>query len=159
MPPSRLPRFRRLRGSAVARSTKAVWVCARPDCEVHNKPSKNPLTGKLEKPATCIACGGMAFDYFQTTGEAARWAELRLQEKIGAINGLRRQVRFPLYTIDPNNMKVEVAIYVADFVWLEEGREIVEDYKPRGGVDPLAALKLKWMAAQRGVPVSIYTHH
>jgi len=160
--PGKLPKFRRFSGHLAGRTAKAVWVCSNLNCETHHEGTFNPETGKRGAPRACVACGGMAFDFFQTKVEAARWAELRLQEKLGAITGLRKQVRYPLYASDPNGLRVQVAYYVADFVWVgRDGRTTIEDVKPRkgvgntAGVDNTAALKLKWMAAQ-GQPVSIH---
>ena len=133
-----------------------IYVCSAPNCEVHHKAIKDG-THWLQ-PDHCIGCGGMAFMFFQTNGEAQRYASLRLQEKTGRVRDLKRQVRFGLFTIAPNGLQVHVADYIADFVYtiIATGEEIVEDVKPKGGIDPVAALKLKWRAAQRGKPVAIY---
>jgi hypothetical protein len=147
------PRF--IHGRDAGRRANPVWVCASPGCEVHHKGTRD-ADGKLKGPAACIACGRMSFEYFPSTGEANRWAALRLQEKVGSITGLRRQVRFPLMTIDPNGLRAHVADAVIDFVYFIEGAEILEDAKPSNKPDPLAALKFKWVAAQYGREVRIY---
>jgi hypothetical protein len=126
---------------------KPVWVCSRPDCETHHN--------QKQKPETCLRCGGMAFDYFASTSEAQRWAALRLQEKVGVISGLRRQVSIPLMTTAPNGLAVQVATYRADFVYDRDGAHVIEDRKPRSGMDPLAELKIKWVEAQTGQSVLI----
>lgn len=133
-----------------------VYVCSRPGCEVHH-PARRDDKGKWTAPHHCLGCSGMAFDRFPSTGEANRWAALRLQENVGIITNLRRQVKYPLMTIAPNGLQVWVADYIADFVYVRDGKEIVEDSKPRNGIDPTAALKLRWMAAQRGEEVLITT--
>lgn len=147
------PRF--IHGRDAGRRANPVWVCASPGCEVHHKGTRD-ADGKLKGPAACIACGRMSFEYFPSTGEANQWAALRLQEKVGSITGLRRQVRFPLMAVAPNGLQVRVAEYIADYVYFRDGREIIADHKPMAKADPLALLKLKWMAAQ-GNPVHIHT--
>jgi hypothetical protein len=62
--------------------------------------------------------------YFDSTGEHARWCQLKLLRDAGAIANLRRQVRYPLVVGG-----VKVATYVADFVYEEGGKETVEDWK------------------------------
>lgn len=150
---TRIPKFTRFSGRLAGMVAKPVWVCCNLNCELHDR---GTLVGsKVIGPATCMRCGGIAFDRFQTIAEADKWAQLRLLEKGGIIKNLRKQVRFPLYAMDKNGLRVEVAFYVADFVWEEkDGRQVIGDVKPKKGVDPLAALKLKWMAAQ-GQPVTI----
>lgn len=149
----------RLHGSDAAKKAQPIYVCSRPGCEVHHKAIKK-TTQKGEKwspPDRCIGCGGLAFEFFASTSEANRWAALRLQEKAGLITNLRRQVRFPLMTIAPNGLQAKVAEYIADHVFVRDGKEVIEDVKPRSGMDPVAALKLRWMATQRGEEVAIYT--
>jgi hypothetical protein len=138
-----------------------IYVCSRPGCGVHHKATFDKATHHWLKPEACLGCGGITFDFFQTNGEAQRWASLLLMEKSGLIRKLRRQVRYGLFTIAPNGLQVHVADYIADFVYEKQTPfggwdEVVEDVKPKGGIDPVAALKLKWMAAQRGSPVAIY---
>lgn len=71
---------------------------------------------------------------FDSQAEARRWGELRLLECAGRISALRRQVPyvFLVHTTgtepgcgeDKRQMR-----YVADFVYVEGGREVVEDVK------------------------------
>lgn len=140
--------YGRLSGFHAGQKSTSVWVCSRPGCEVHH-------AGR--KPEFCMKCHGMTFDYFASGGEAARWASLRLLETVGKITNLRRQVRIPLLARAPNGLDVHVADYVADYVYDRDGEEVVEDHKPRAGMDDVAKLKLKWVAAQRGKPVAIYS--
>lgn len=77
--------------------------------------------------------GGETFD---SQGEYTRWCELKLLERTGSIANLRRQVRFELlpnqYRTDEKGRRrcVERSLgYVADFVYEEDGKTIVEDYK------------------------------
>lgn len=63
--------------------------------------------------------------------EALRWSELKFMEKAGVISNLRRQVEFELVPSQYLNGKcVERAVkYRADFVYVENGKTIVEDTK------------------------------
>ena len=66
---------------------------------------------------------GMIFD---SKKELARYKELELLERAGEISNLRRQVEFELIPKQPGERK---AVYTADFVYTENGKEIVEDVK------------------------------
>lgn len=107
-----------------------------------------------DKPEVCKACGRLDFTKFDSRYEAQRWGELELKRKVGLISDLRTQVWFDLMAPGPNGMAAKVASYVADFVYLRDGVEIVEDAK--GAITDVAKLKLKWMAAM-GRPVTIVT--
>ncbi|MBB4861373.1 hypothetical protein HNP46_000184 [Pseudomonas nitritireducens] len=62
--------------------------------------------------------------YFDSKGEYKRFLDLQLLERAGVISDLRRQVRYPLQIGD-----CLVSTYIADFVYTEKGREVVEDFK------------------------------
>lgn len=61
---------------------------------------------------------------FASKREANRWKELCILQKAGKISRLQRQIRYPLVV----NGEI-VATYIADFVYDENGMEIVEDVK------------------------------
>jgi len=115
----------RVAGHKIGALAKPVWVCQ--SCGVQH-PSKVEV---------CY-CGGLAFDHFHSRGEANHWANLKMQEAAGMIEGLRRQVRFTLYAAQS---------------YTRDGEEQIVDYKG-GAIDPLAAWKMRHMAAQ-GHPVTI----
>ena len=86
-----------------------------------------------------ITRDGMTFDSLK---EYRRFCELLLLQKAGAITELRRQVEYELIPAqrEPDTVGVrggvkkgktiELAVkYVADFVYKENGKEIVEDTK------------------------------
>ena len=75
---------------------------------------------------------GLAFD---SAGEARRWSELELLRRAGKITDLKRQVSYTLY----GKGGTAVTKYRADFVYVEGGKTVVEDFK---GVKP-AIFKLK----------------
>lgn len=79
---------------------------------------------------------------FDSRKEYRRWCELVLMERAGKIEGLRRQVEFELIPCqrEPDTKGVRGGIkrgrviehacsYVADFVYQEDGRTVVEDTK------------------------------
>jgi len=142
-------------GRQAGANAMPVWVCANINCEAHYRAILQD--GKKVRPVDhCHRCGSLAFEYFASSGEAKRWAELRLEEKLGHVSKLRRQVKFPLMAIGPNGFQVHVADYNADYVYILDGVEIIEDHKPIDGMDREAKLKLKWMQAQQGRPVHIH---
>jgi hypothetical protein len=68
---------------------------------------------------------------FDSKKEAQRYMELQLLERAGEITDLRRQVKFelmgqhrPLYTRTGRKMK-----YTADFAYVEDGVEVIEECK------------------------------
>ena len=71
---------------------------------------------------------------FDSQAEARRWRELRLLERAGEISGLRRQVPY-VFLVHTTGTEPECGEdkrqmrYVADFVYFEGGREVVEDVK------------------------------
>lgn len=63
---------------------------------------------------------------FDSRKEANRYCELKLMEKAGIIHNLKRQVKFPLASKTAAGNGVS---YIADFVYTENGKTIVEDVK------------------------------
>lgn len=131
----------RASGSQVGKIAVKVYVCR--GCGVHHR-------GKL---AQC-QCGRMDFTIFDSAGEAKHWASLLMQERAGLISGLQRQVRFPLMAHRQDGMGVVVGHYVADYVYEQDGKIVIADWK--GAMTDVAALKLRWMEAQ-GLPVTVIT--
>lgn len=75
-----------------------------------------------------VQIDGITFD---SKAEAKRYAELLMLEKSGVISDLQRQVEFTLIPAQKIDGKcVERACkYKADFVYLEDGKRVVEDVK------------------------------
>lgn len=92
-----------------------------------------------------VTVDGLLFD---SKGEASRWLELCLLEKAKEISGLKRQVRYSLYSND-----MHICDYVADFEYSQNGAIITEDFK--GVVTDLFKLKAKLFEAQEGRKVKI----
>lgn len=77
---------------------------------------------------------------FHSKKEAQRYGQLKMLEQTGQISNLKLQVPYPL--------KVNGALittYIADFVYDEDGREVVEDVK--GKRTPEYKIKKKLMLA------------
>ncbi len=68
---------------------------------------------------------------FDSVKEYRRFCELRLLERAGAVTDLRRQVKFELLPAQRIDGKVveRACSYVADFVYTEDGQQVVEDTK------------------------------
>ena len=84
---------------------------------------------------------------FDSQREAVRYGALKLLVTAGLITDLRLQVP---YQITINSVKV--CKYVADFVYIDQGKEVVEDVK--GVKTPVYNLKKKLMLACFGVCIS-----
>lgn len=84
---------------------------------------------------------------FDSKHEGDRWAELQLLQKADHITDLRRQVPFDLKAYGG----LRVGRYIADFVYREAGKEIVEDAK--GVKTALYRWKARHMLAQYGIAI------
>lgn len=83
---------------------------------------------------------------FDSKFEAERYSILKIMEKGGLIHSLELQVKF---SISINDMKI--CDYVADFVYFENEKRIVEDAK--GVKTPEYKLKKKLMKAVLGIDI------
>lgn len=90
---------------------------------------------------------------FDSRKEAQRYAELKLLERSGAIHNLQRQVRYELIPAQKKDGKtIERAChYIADFVYEENGKTVVEDVK--GYRTKEYVLKRKLMLQVHGIEV------
>lgn len=98
------------------------------------------MRNKYQAIKTCV--NGIEFD---SRKEARRYQELLLLERAGAIRNLRRQVKYILIPAqyesyerygkngkklkDGKRLLEKECAYLADFVYEENGKEIVEDTK------------------------------
>ena len=80
--------------------------------------------------------------------EANRWCELKLLERAGLIQDLQRQVKFLLI---PKQEGEKAVYYIADFVYCENGKKIVEDVK--GCRTEVYKLKKKMMLYFHGISI------
>lgn len=109
---------------------------------------------------------GITFDSLR---EACRYSELKALEKAGVIHDLRRQVKFVLIPTQreqgtevykkgkragekkPGRMLEKECCYYADFVYYENGQQVVEDSK--GFRTPEYLLKRKLMLWVHGIKI------
>lgn len=86
---------------------------------------------------------------FDSRREADRYLVLKGMEEEGAIEDLRRQVRYELIpAFDVDGRHYRPVSYVADFVYVEDGKEVVEDVK--GMRTDVYRLKSKLFARRYG---------
>ena len=89
---------------------------------------------------------------FDSRKEADRYLVLKGMEKDGSIEDLRRQVRYELVpAFDVDGRHYRPVYYVADFVYVEDGKEVVEDVK--GVRTDVYRLKSKLFARRYGMSI------
>lgn len=83
--------------------------------------------GRSKYKARKTVVDGITFD---SRREADRYIVLKSMEEDGAIENLRRQVRYELVpAFDVDGKHYRPIFYVADFAYRENGKEVVEDVK------------------------------
>jgi hypothetical protein len=93
---------------------------------------------------------------FDSKKEANRWFELVLLQKAGQVTDLKRQVKYELIPSQKVNGKVaeRSCTYVADFVYKQNGKTVVEDTKGFKTKDYIIKRKLMlWVHGIRIVEV------
>lgn len=89
---------------------------------------------------------------FDSKREANRYLVLKGMEEDGLIENLRRQVRYELVpAFDVDDRHYRPVYYVADFVYVEDGKEVVEDVK--GMRTDVYRLKSKLFARRYGMSI------
>ena len=102
---------------------------------------------KYHAKKTCV--DGITFD---SSKEAYRYLVLKGMEENGSIENLRRQVRYELVpAFDVDGKHYRPVYYVADFVYVEDGKTVVEDVK--GVRTDVYKLKSKLFARRYGMVV------
>nr|UVX39247.1 MAG: protein of unknown function (DUF1064) [Bacteriophage sp.] len=103
-------------------------------------------SGRSKYHAKKTVVDGITFD---SKREADRYLVLKGMEEDGSIEDLRRQVRYELIpAFDVDGRRFRPVFYVADFVYVEDGREVVEDVK--GMRTDVYRLKSKLFARRYG---------
>ena len=102
-----------------------------------------------------VTIDGMEFD---SQAEAYRWCELKLMEKAGEIRELRRQVEYTLIPSqkgDDGKVAERAVKYIADFVYEENGKTVVEDVKGlrQGAAYEVFKIKRKLMRYVHGIEI------
>lgn len=113
-----------------------------------------------------VTVDGITFD---SQKEAVRFQELRLLERAGAISELRRQVKYILIPaqreessetfkkgskkglLKPGRVIEQECSYIADFVYFQDGKTVVEDAK--GVRTPEYKIKRKLMLLNYGIRI------
>ena len=85
---------------------------------------------------------------FDSKREAVRFSELKLMQRAGLISDLRRQVKYELI---PKQQGERAVSYIADFVYTEDGKTVVEDVK--GVRTPVYKIKKKLMLWRHGIKI------
>ena len=96
---------------------------------------------------------------FDSEKERDRFAELIILERAGAISKLECQKEYLLIPslVREDGTKERACKYIADFVYIEDGKEVVEDVK--GYRDPKSAgyakfvIKRKLMLERHGITI------
>lgn len=109
--------------------------------------SQTPLkqAKKSKYNAVKTEIDGIVFD---SKKEAQRYKELKLLEQVGEITNLRLQVPYVLIAKSKYGMPIR---YIADFVYEENGNEIVEDTK--GYRTDVYKIKRRLMAEKYGIKI------
>ena len=106
-------------------------------------------SGRSKYHAKKTTVDGITFD---SRREADRYLVLKSMEEDGTIEGLRRQVRYELVpAFDADGRHYRPVYYVADFVYVEDGKEVVEDVK--GMRTDVYRLKSKLFAYRYGMSI------
>lgn len=92
---------------------------------------------------------------FDSQRECNRYCELAMLQKAGEISGLRRQVKYELIPAQKIGGKTveRATTYIADFVYDEDGRTVVEDVKSPPTRTPEYKIKRKLMLWRHGIRV------
>lgn len=105
--------------------------------------------------------GGVEEKY-DSKKEYQRCLELRLLEKAGRISNLRRQTSLLISEafVDSEGKKHRAITYCADFIYVEDGREVVEDVKGYSRTKQqylcTEAFRLKWKMLQKLYPDKVF---
>ena len=90
---------------------------------------------------------------FDSKREANRYLELKLLQRAGKIKDLQLQVPYeltPAYT-NKSGKKIRASRYYADFVYIENGEQVIEDVK--GVKTDLYKLKKKILETKYGLEI------
>lgn len=89
---------------------------------------------------------------FASKAESLRYIALRILENNGHISYLKTQVKFDLApSVVIQGRKRPPIRYIADFVYMQDGKQVVEDVK--GMLTPVYRLKRHLMATVHGIHI------
>lgn len=96
--------------------------------------------------------GAIRTNGYASKRESGRAQALKLLEKAGHIQDLREQVVFEIApAVIINGRKSTRRKYIADFVYIEDGKQVVEDVK--GAKTDIYMLKRHLMATVHGIEI------
>ena len=89
---------------------------------------------------------------FDSKKEARRYEELVALQNAGAIEGLKLQRGFTLQEgfVTPEGERIQPIRYVADFVYVQDGIEVIEDVKSKATKENAVYKLKKKMMAEKG---------
>lgn len=106
-------------------------------------------SGRSKYHAKKTTVDGITFD---SKREADRYLVLKSMEEDGAIENLRRQIRYELVpAFDVDGKHYRPVYYVADFTYRKDGKEVIEDVK--GMRTDVYRLKSKLFAKRYGMSI------
>ena len=121
-----------------------------------NYPSRHVCVPKYRNQKT-VAETKDGLQTFDSRKEARRYQFLRFLEMNGRISDLKTQVRYEVIPKQENESGdvVRPCVYIADFVYTQDGKTIVEDVKgyKNGTAYELFKLKKKLMLYRFGITV------
>jgi hypothetical protein len=129
------------------RSAKKTHMCMAGDCR-----HMQEATWGDEPCPNCKRVGTR--QYFMSSAEQRRAAELLLMLNLGQITNLRCQPRYELHVEGE-----KICTYVGDFEYRIDGKVIVEDVKPLKYIDDGAKLKIAlFNALHRKLGMTVTIH-
>lgn len=162
----RKKRKHRLSGRQLGALARRVWVCEKCECFHYSQPfaCDNLVTDDAQVSGRPKPCNHTTFLHFPSTGEARRYAELRLLERAKEIRDLRvhpsfqlHAVAFPVRTVHGHIERTKLGRCDLDFSYVDcnTGKEVYEDYKGGGGVTALSRWKHLHCEAEHGIKINI----
>lgn len=88
---------------------------------------------------------------WDSTGEYTRYIELLRLQGEGQISNLRTQVTYELHAVNSDGNRHKIGSYIADFVYDQDGRTVVEDFK--GVKTAMYSWKKRHMKIEYGVVI------
>ncbi|MEA4920640.1 MAG: DUF1064 domain-containing protein [Clostridiaceae bacterium] len=125
----------------------------------HQREAKTSSGNKYNAHPTKVVMSDGSVHTFPSAKEARRYKELELLQRAGKIFNLRWQVPFELIPtqVRENGKKEQPARYIADFVYIADGREVIEDTKgytdTKSAAYKLYTVKRKLMLQRYGITI------
>lgn len=114
---------------------------------------KKPKKNKYGAEKTTFM--GLKFD---SKGEANRYGELVILERMGHIQNLKRQVSFelaPSVKFSGESKAKPALRYMADFLYFKDGKKVVEDFKSEATKTEVFRMKQHLMLSVHGIEIKL----